>query len=178
MTGVGGSAVTVGVAGPLGEEDLARIDAYWRAANYLSVGQILLLANPLLIEPLRPEHIKPRLPGHWGATPGLNLVYAHTNRVITNRDLNAMDVIGPGRGGPGTVASACLEGTYSQVYPGISQDVEGLRKLFRQFSFPGGIPSHVAPETPGSIPEGVSAAGKPTLNRRPGSDARRNTPGR
>ena len=142
------------VSGPLAGEELRRIDAYWRAANYLSVGQIFLLANPLLAEPLRPEHVKPRLLGHWGTTPGLNLVYAHMNRVIRNRDLDAMYVIGPGHGGPGIVANAWLEGTYSEVYPGISRDAEGMRKLFRQFSFPGGIPSHVAPETPGSIHEG------------------------
>ncbi len=134
--------------------ELELLDAYWRAANYLSVGQIYLLDNPLLTEPLRPEHIKPRLLGHWGTTPGLNLLYAHLNRVIRARDLNAMYVIGPGHGGPGIVANAYLEGTYSEVYPGIGRDVEGLRKLFRQFSFPGGIPSHVAPETPGSIHEG------------------------
>ena len=131
-----------------------RIDAYWRAANYLSVGQIYLLDNPLLDEPLRLEQVKPRLLGHWGTTPGLNLIYAHLNRVIKAHDLDAMYVIGPGHGGPGIVANAWLEGTYSEVYPGIGQDREGIRKLFRQFSFPGGIPSHVAPETPGSIHEG------------------------
>jgi xylulose-5-phosphate/fructose-6-phosphate phosphoketolase len=130
------------------------IDAYWRAANYLSVGQIYLMDNPLLTEPLRPEHVKPRLLGHWGTTPGLNLIYAHLNRVIVERDLSAMYVIGPGHGGPGIVANAYLEGTYSEVYPHIGRDVDGLRQLFRQFSFPGGIPSHVAPETPGSIHEG------------------------
>jgi xylulose-5-phosphate/fructose-6-phosphate phosphoketolase len=140
--------------GPLAPEELARIDAYWRAANYLSVGQIFLMANPLLQEPLRPEHVKPRLLGHWGTTPGLNLVYAHMNRVITNWDLDAMYVIGPGHGAPGIVANVYLEGTYSEVYPEISRDAEGMGKLFRQFSFPGGIPSHVAPETPGSIHEG------------------------
>jgi xylulose-5-phosphate/fructose-6-phosphate phosphoketolase len=130
------------------------IDRYWRAANYLSVGQIYLMDNPLLTEPLRPEHVKPRLLGHWGTTPGLNLLYAHLNRVIVDRDLNAMYVIGPGHGGPGIVANAYLEGTYSEVYPHIGRDVDGVRQLFRQFSFPGGIPSHVAPETPGSIHEG------------------------
>jgi xylulose-5-phosphate/fructose-6-phosphate phosphoketolase len=140
--------------GPLSDEELRLIDAYWRAANYLSVGQIYLLDNPLLREPLRPEHIKPRLLGHWGTTPGLNLLYAHLNRAIRNWGLDAIYVIGPGHGGPGIVANAYLEGTYSETYPSITQDAEGMRKLFRQFSFPGGIPSHVAPETPGSIHEG------------------------
>ena len=135
-------------------DDHGLIDAYWRAANYLSVGQIYLLANPLLREPLTPEHIKPRLLGHWGTTPGLNFVYAHVNRLIVERDLNAIFVTGPGHGGPGLVANTYLEGTYTEVYPHIGHDVEGLRRLFRQFSFPGGIPSHVAPETPGSINEG------------------------
>jgi xylulose-5-phosphate/fructose-6-phosphate phosphoketolase len=139
---------------PLSGEELRRIDAYWRAANYLSVGQIYLLDNPLLTEALRLEHIKPRLLGHWGTTPGLNLVYAHANRVIKERDLDAIYVIGPGHGGPAAVANAYLEGTYTEVYSDITQDADGLRKLFRQFSFPGGIPSHVAPETPGSIHEG------------------------
>jgi xylulose-5-phosphate/fructose-6-phosphate phosphoketolase len=134
--------------------DLKLIDAYWRAANYLSVGQIYLLDNPLLREPLRAEHIKPRLLGHWGTTPGLNLLYAHMNRVIKERDLSTLYVTGPGHGGPGLVANAYLEGTYSEVYSSIGQDEDGLRALFRQFSFPGGIPSHVAPETPGSIHEG------------------------
>jgi xylulose-5-phosphate/fructose-6-phosphate phosphoketolase len=138
----------------LGDEDLELVDAYWRAANYLSVGQIYLLDNPLLREPLRPDHIKPRLLGHWGTTPGLNFVYVHMNRVIKARDLDAMYVIGPGHGGPGIVANAYLEGTYSEIYPSVSRDTDGMRKLFRQFSFPGGIPSHVAPETPGSIHEG------------------------
>ena len=139
---------------PLTPDEAGRLDAYWRAANYLSVGQIYLLDNPLLREPLLPEHIKPRLLGHWGTTPGLNFIYAHMNRVIRNWDLDAIYVTGPGHGGPGLVANAYLEGTYSEVYPDISADAEGLRKLFRQFSFPGGIPSHVAPETPGSIHEG------------------------
>jgi len=139
---------------PLGGEELRLIDAYWRAANYLSVGQIYLLDNPLLREPLDVDHVKPRLLGHWGTTPGLNLVYAHMNRVIRSHGVNAMYVIGPGHGGPGIVANAYLEGTYSEVYPDIGRDAEGLRRLFRQFSFPGGIPSHVAPETPGSIHEG------------------------
>jgi xylulose-5-phosphate/fructose-6-phosphate phosphoketolase len=143
-----------GVAGPLSAEEARLIDAYWRAANYLSVGQIYLLDNPLLAEPLRPEHVKPRLLGHWGTTPGLNFVYAHLNRVIRARDLDAMYVIGPGHGGPGLVANAWLEGTYSELYPSVSLDAEGMRRLFRQFSFPGGVPSHVAPETPGSIHEG------------------------
>jgi xylulose-5-phosphate/fructose-6-phosphate phosphoketolase len=136
------------------EDEVAILDAYWRAANYLSVGQIYLLDNPLLREPLRPEHVKPRLLGHWGTTPGLNLVYAHMDRVIRNWDLNAIYVIGPGHGGPAAVANAYLEGTYTEIYPEIGRDEEGLRRLFRQFSFPGGIPSHVAPETPGSIHEG------------------------
>ena len=133
---------------------LERLDAYWRAANYLSVGQIYLLDNPLLREPLRSEHVKPRLLGHFGTTPGLNLVYAHLNRAIRERDLSALYVAGPGHGGPGVVANAYLEGTYSEVYPHVGRDEAGLRELFRQFSFPGGIPSHVAPETPGSIHEG------------------------
>jgi xylulose-5-phosphate/fructose-6-phosphate phosphoketolase len=138
----------------LSTEELRRLDAYWRAANYLSVGQIYLLDNPLLREPLLPEHIKPRLLGHFGTTPGLNLIYAHLNRAIRQRDLNAIYVTGPGHGGPGLVANAYLEGTYSEVYPQIGPGEDGLRRLFRQFSFPGGIPSHVAPETPGSIHEG------------------------
>src|SRR5690242_6640246 len=136
------------------ESELQQLDAYWRAANYLSVGQIYLIGNPLLREPLRPEHLKRRLMGHFGTTPGLNLVYAHLNRAIRQRDLSAMYVTGPGHGGPGLVANAYLEGTYSEVYPEIGRGTEGLRWLFRQFSFPGGIPSHVAPETPGSIHEG------------------------
>ena len=140
--------------GPLSPDELRLIDAYWRAANYLSVGQIYMLANPLLREPLRPEHVKPRLLGHWGTTPGLNFLYAHINRVIRNWDLNAMYIIGPGHGGPGIVANAYLEGTYSEIYPHITRDEAGLARLFKQFSFPGGIPSHVAPETPGSIHEG------------------------
>jgi xylulose-5-phosphate/fructose-6-phosphate phosphoketolase len=135
-------------------DELKLLDAYWRAANYLSVGQIYLLDNPLLREPLMPEHIKPRLLGHWGTTPGLNLLYAHMNRVIRARDLNALYVTGPGHGGPGLVANAYLEGTYSEIYSSIGEEVDGMRALFRQFSFPGGIPSHVAPETPGSIHEG------------------------
>src|SRR3954454_5840649 len=137
-----------------GVTELEHLDAYWRAANYLSVGQIYLMDNPLLTQPLRVEHVKPRLLGHWGTTPGLNLVYAHLNRVIKARDLEAMYVIGPGHGGPGIVANAYLEGTYSDVYPHIGRNAGALRQLFRQSSFPGGIPSHVAPETPGSIHEG------------------------
>jgi xylulose-5-phosphate/fructose-6-phosphate phosphoketolase len=140
--------------GPLSAAELDALHAYWRAANYLSVGQIYLLDNPLLREPLRIEHVKPRLLGHWGTTPGLNFVYAHLNRVIRERDLNTIYVAGPGHGGPGVVANVYLEGTYTEVYPHIGHDTEGLRRLFRQFSFPGGIPSHVAPETPGSINEG------------------------
>ena len=141
-------------ARPLSEEALRGIDAWWRAANYLSVGQIYLLDNPLLRKPLRLAHIKPRLLGHWGSTPGLNFIYVHLNRVIKTRDLNAMYIIGPGHGAPGIVANAYLEGTYSEVYPHITRDVDGLQQLFRQFSFPGGIPSHVAAELPGSIHEG------------------------
>ena len=133
---------------------LERLDAYWRAANYLSVGQIYLLENPLLREPLRPDQVKSRLLGHFGTTPGLNLVYAHLNRAIRERGLAALYIAGPGHGGPGLVANAYLEGTYSEVYPHVGRDEAGLRELFRQFSFPGGIPSHVAPETPGSIHEG------------------------
>jgi xylulose-5-phosphate/fructose-6-phosphate phosphoketolase len=142
------------LATPLTADEITRIDAYWRAANYLSVGQIYLLDNPLLREPLTLDHVKPRLLGHWGTTPGLNFVYAHLNRVIKARELNALYVAGPGHGGPGIVANTYLEGTYSEVYPHISQDLVGLQRLFKQFSFPGGIPSHVAPETPGSIHEG------------------------
>jgi xylulose-5-phosphate/fructose-6-phosphate phosphoketolase len=136
------------------QDELTRLDRYWRAANYLSVGQIYLLDNPLLKEPLRPEHIKPRLLGHWGTTPGLNFIYAHLNRIIRARDANVIYVCGPGHGGPGMVANTYLEGSYSEIYPDISRDEEGMRRLFRQFSFPGGIPSHAAPETPGSIHEG------------------------
>ena len=149
-----GVASTASGSQPLGEDELRLIDAYWRAANYLSVGQIYLLDNPLLREPLRIEHVKPRLLGHWGTTPGLNFVYAHMNRAIRAYDLDAIYVAGPGHGGPGLVANTYIEGTYSEIYPHIGHDEEGLRRLFRQFSFPGGIPSHVAPETPGSIHEG------------------------
>ncbi len=139
---------------PLSEEELRKMHAYWRAANYLSVGQIYLFANPLLQEPLTLEHIKPRLLGHWGTTPGLNFIYVHFNRLIRKYDLNVIYITGPGHGGPGLVANTYLEGTYSEIYPHISQTVDGMRGLFKQFSFPGGIPSHVAPETPGSIHEG------------------------
>jgi xylulose-5-phosphate/fructose-6-phosphate phosphoketolase len=140
--------------GPLTPDELRTLDAYWRAANYVSVGQIYLLDNALVRERLMPAHVKPRLLGHWGTTPGLNFVYVHMNRVIRNWDLNAIYVMGPGHGGPAAVANAYLEGTYTEVYPEITCDEEGLQRLFRQFSFPGGIPSHVAPETPGSIHEG------------------------
>ena len=140
--------------GPLDEASLRQVDAYWRAANYLSVGQIYLLDNPLLRQPLRSAHIKPRLLGHFGTVPGLTLVYAHLNRAIRARDLNVIYVTGPGHGGPGLVATAYLDGTYTERYPEVTLDEEGMRKLFRQFSFPGGVPSHVAPETPGSIHEG------------------------
>jgi xylulose-5-phosphate/fructose-6-phosphate phosphoketolase len=139
---------------PLDKRELELINAYWRAANYVSVGQIYLLDNPLLREPLKPEHLKPRLLGHWGTTPGLNFVLAHANREIRARDLDAIYVIGPGHGGPATTANAWLEGTYSEVYPDLPRDAEGMKRLFRQFSFPGGVGSHVTPETPGSIHEG------------------------
>src|SRR5579859_7141173 len=139
---------------PLSPDLLRKMDAYWRAANYLSVGQIYLYDNPLLRKPLTLDHIKPRLMGHWGTTPGLNFIYVHLNRIIKQYDLNVIDVTGPGHGGPGLVANTYLEGTYSELYPNISQDEQGLRRLFKQFSFPGGIPSHVAPQTPGSINEG------------------------
>ncbi|OGP35910.1 MAG: phosphoketolase [Deltaproteobacteria bacterium GWC2_65_14] len=139
---------------PLSPEQLRRMDAYWRASNYLSVGQIYLYDNPLLEEPLALRHIKPRLLGHWGTTPGLNFIYVHLNRIIKEQDLNMIYVCGPGHGGPGLVANIWLEGTYSEIYPNVSRDREGMKRLFTQFSFPGGIPSHVAPETPGSIHEG------------------------
>ena len=140
--------------GSLGDLERHKIDAYWRAANYLSVGQIYLLDNPLLKEPLKPEHIKPRLLGHWGTTPGLNFIYVHLNRLIKARDLNIVYIAGPGHGGPGLVANVYLEGTYSEVYPNVPQDAGGMKKLFKQFSFPGGVGSHVTAETPGSIHEG------------------------
>lgn len=139
---------------PLAETEIHLLDRYWRAANYLSVGQIYLLDNPLLREPLKVEHVKPRLLGHWGTTPGLNFVYVHLNRAIRARDASVLYVCGPGHGGPGMVANTYLEGVYSEIYPEIGEDAEGMRRLFRQFSFPGGIPSHAAPETPGSIHEG------------------------
>src|SRR6478609_433157 len=148
------SGAKAAAAGPLSGDELRKMDAYWRALNYLSVGQIYLLGNPLLKEPLKREHVKPRLLGHWGTSPGLNMLCVHLNRVIKRDDLNVIYVIGPGHGGPSLVAHAYLEGTYSEVYPNISQDAEGMKRLFKQFSFPGGIPSHVAPETPGSIHEG------------------------
>lgn len=138
----------------LSSSELRRLDAYWRAANYLSVGQIYLLDNPLLREPLKPEHTKPRLLGHWGTTPGLNFLYVHLNRIIKKYDLNMIFICGPGHGGPAIVANTYLEGTYSDLYPNVPQTTEGMQRLFRQFSFPGGIPSHAAPETPGSIHEG------------------------
>src|SRR5512135_2988188 len=139
---------------PLTPEMLQKMNAYWRAANYLSVGQIYLYDNPLLKKPLVLEHVKPRLMGHWGTTPGLNFIYVHLNRIIKDYDLNMINITGPGHGAPGIVANTYLEGTYSELYPDISQDEQGMKKLFTQFSFPGGIPSHVAPETPGSINEG------------------------
>jgi xylulose-5-phosphate/fructose-6-phosphate phosphoketolase len=139
---------------PLTDDELHSLNAYWRATNYLAVGQIYLLANPLLRQPLLPEHIKPRLLGHWGTTPGLNLIYAHLNRLIRQRDLDVMYVIGPGHGGPAIAANTWLEGSYSEIYPDVPRDADGMERLFRQFSFPGGIPSHVAPELPGSIHEG------------------------
>ena len=139
---------------PLSQEELHSINAYWRAANYLSVGQIYLMDNPLLKKPLKPEHVKPRLLGHWGTTPGLNFIYVHLNRIIRQRDLDVLYIAGPGHGGPALVANVWLEGTYSEYYPTVSEDEAGMKNLFRQFSFPGGIPSHVAPETPGSIHEG------------------------
>ena len=147
-------AITASETAPLTERDVKLINAYWRAANYLSVGQIYLLDNPLLREPLTIDDIKPRLLGHWGTTPGLNFMYVHLNRVIKKYDLDMIYICGPGHGGPAIVANTYLEGTYSEVYPNVSRDAEGMKRLFRQFSFPGGIPSHVAPETPGSIHEG------------------------
>ena len=140
--------------GDLSQNELRQLDAYWRAANYLSVGQIYLLDNPLLTEPLKPEHVKPRLLGHWGTTPGLNFLYAHLNRVIKQNDLDMIFIAGPGHGGPAVVANTYLEGVYSELYPNVGQDAKGMRVLFKQFSFPGGVPSHASPETPGSIHEG------------------------
>ena len=143
------------VAGtPLTDLDLAHLDAHWRAANYLSVGQIYLMGNPLLREPLDPRQVKPRLLGHWGTTPGLNILYTHLNRIIAERGQEIIYIAGPGHGGPGLVANAWLDGTYSEIYPRVSSDERGMERLFTQFSFPGGVPSHVSPETPGSIHEG------------------------
>ena len=142
--------------GKLSEDLLNKMHRYWLAANYLSVGQIYLYDNPLLKETLKLEHIKPRLLGHWGTTPGLNFVYVHLNRVIKKHDLNMIFIAGPGHGGPAVVANTYLEGTYTELYPNITRDEEGIKKLFKQFSFPGGIPSHAAPETPGSINEGAT----------------------
>ena len=149
-------AVTVpeATARTASDDELQLIDRYWRATNYLSVGQIYLMDNPLLEQSLALEHIKPRLLGHWGTTPGLNFVYVHLNRVIKAYDLDMIYICGPGHGGPAMVANTYLEGTYSELYPDVSEDLEGMTKLFKQFSFPGGIPSHAAPETPGSIHEG------------------------
>src|SRR5207245_10900766 len=138
----------------LSSEDRARLDAWWRAANYLSVGQIYLLENPLLRKPLEADDVKPRLLGHWGTTPGLNFLYVHLNRLIREHDLDMIYICGPGHGGPAMVANAWLEGTYTEIYHGISYDEAGMQALFKQFSFPGGVPRHVAPETPGSIHEG------------------------
>ena len=140
--------------GPLTPEMLRKIDAYWRAANYLSAGQLYLLDNPLLRKPLAPEHLKKIVVGHWGTVPGQNFIYTHLNRIITRYDLNMIYVCGPGHGGNSVVAQTYLEGSYSEIYPNVSQDAEGMKKLFKQFSFPGGIPSHAGPETPGSINEG------------------------
>src|SRR5262245_7557761 len=142
------------MATTLTDDELRRIDAYWRAANYLSVGQIYLYDNPLLKEPLRSEHVKPRLLGHWGTTPGQNLVYAHLNRIIKAHDLDMIYISGPGHGGPALVANTWLEGSHTEHYPEVTRDEAGMKRLFKRFSFPGGIPSHVAPETPGSIHEG------------------------
>src|ERR1700677_3157321 len=139
---------------PLTPDELRKIDAYWRAANYLSVGQIYLYENPLLTQPLRADDIKPRLLGHWGTTPGLNFIYAHANRLIKKYDLDMIYICGPGHGGPGMVANTYLEGTYSELFPNITEDAEGMKRLFKQFSFPGGIPSHASAQTPGSINEG------------------------
>src|SRR5919109_882638 len=139
---------------PLTPAELRQMDAYWRASNYLAVGQIYLLDNPLLKQPLRLEHVKPRLLGHWGTTPGLNFIYVHLNRVIKAHDLNVVYICGPGHGGPALVANTYLEGSYNELYPNITEDAEGMQKLFKQFSFPGGIPSHTAAEVPGSMHEG------------------------
>ena len=154
MTTKGMPAMTTTRVPPVDQQMLLMMDAYWRAANYLSVGQIYLYDNPLLRQPLELAHIKPRLLGHWGTTPGLNFIYVHINRVIKQYGLNVLNITGPGHGGPGIVANAYLEGTYSEIYPEITQDEAGIRRLFKQFSFPGGISSHVGAETPGSIHEG------------------------
>ncbi|TXI39236.1 MAG: phosphoketolase, partial [Mycobacterium sp.] len=154
MTATIGTPWAASTGSGVSEETIARLDGWWRAANYLSVGQIYLLDNPLLRRPLTRDDVKPRLLGHWGTTPGLNFLYAHLNRVIGERGQPTIYLTGPGHGGPGLVANAYLDGTYTEYYPDITSDAEGLRRLFRQFSFPGGIPSHVAPETPGSIHEG------------------------
>src|SRR5215216_737090 len=148
------TAVTEVGARALSTEEIELIDRYWRAANYLAVGQIYLLDNPLLREPLEIAHVKPRLLGHWGTTPGLNFIYVHLNRVIKARDLDVVYICGPGHGGPAIVANTYLEGTYSEVDPNVSQDAEGMQRLFKQFSFPGGIPSHTAADVPGSMHEG------------------------
>jgi xylulose-5-phosphate/fructose-6-phosphate phosphoketolase len=161
---------TTAVRSVLTDADARTLDSYWRAANCLSAGQIYLLDNPLLTEPLRPEHIKPRLLGHWGTTPGLNFIWAHLDRLITTRNLDMMFVIGPGHGGPAALANTWLEGSYTEVYPGVARDGDGMQRLFRQFSFPGGVPSHVAPQTPGSIHEGGEPA---RTSRSPARRARR-----
>src|SRR5215207_9830757 len=148
------SAATDVEARELSEQELDAMDRYWRATNFLSVGQIYLLDNPLLEQPLASEHVKPRLLGHWGTTPGLNFIYVHLNRIIKAYDLSMIYICGPGHGGPAMVANTYLEGSYTELYPNVSEDKEGMRRLFKQFSFPGGIPSHAAPETPGSIHEG------------------------
>ena len=148
------TAAPKAAASKVSADEFERIDRYWRASNYLSVGQIYLLDNPLLEQPLSGEHVKPRLLGHWGTTPGLNFIYVHLNRIIKAHDLNMIYICGPGHGGPALVANTYLEGSYSELYPDVSEDTEGMAKLFKQFSFPGGIPSHTAAETPGSIHEG------------------------
>src|SRR5215207_6254275 len=148
------TAAAPAASAPLAADELRALDAYWRAANYLSVGQIYLRGNPLLREPLALPHVKPRLLGHWGTTPGLNFVYVHLNRLIRRHDLDAIFIAGPGHGGPAVVANTYLEGSYTELYPEVRRDVAGLARLFTQFSYPGGIPSHAAPETPGSIHEG------------------------
>ena len=139
---------------PLSDAQLELIDAYWRAANYLSIGQIYLYDNPLLRVPLKPQHVKPRLLGHWGTTPGQNFIYVHLNRMIRLHDVNVIYISGPGHGGPAIVANTCLEGTYTELYPAVTRDLAGMNRLFRQFSIPGGIPSHAGPQVPGSIHEG------------------------